>query len=316
VSSIFEKIGHNRAYPAKIFVTRLESSRLHWHYDYELVVVLEGDLQIFTSPTIYHLRAGDIILLNSKVIHGMKGTEDGNLCLFIQFSPSFFEGVIRHEQVFYFYLNSAGETLPPKLPYRHFVTASVRIGLCGRQSSLAAELRTHALLQTMAADLVEYTEYDTRSIRISCEDHLGETISEISMFIDNNLQDEKLHEHILRTFGRTEKTLYRILKDATGLSLKELIDIARVEKSKQLLQETDKSIIVISDECGFSNEATFYRVFKKETKRTPHQFRLKGSAPLVEPQIQGYIRTNEKQIEQALRQYLTTNEGQTVPKAL
>jgi AraC-like DNA-binding protein len=185
------------------------------------------------------------------------------------------------------------------------VGLAVRIGIASRQSSSAAELRTYALLQTLAADLVEYVEYDIRSGNVGSEiDSLGERISEISIFIDSHLQNENLQADIFKTFGITEKTLYRYFKSATGLTLKDLIDIARVEKSKQMLRETDKHAVVIADECGFSNEATFYRVFKKETGRTPKEYRRGGNSPPVGTKVQGYLSYDEKIADHLLHSYV------------
>ncbi|MDR3123331.1 MAG: AraC family transcriptional regulator [Treponema sp.] len=305
MSSIFEKIDHKRSYPAKIFVVRLDSSRLHWHYDYELLVVLSGSLQAFAGPEPFVMNAGDIVLINSKVIHGFKCMGNKNLCLFIQFPPSLFERALDTQQLYYFYLNSAHKILTPKVPFRHFVALAARIGISSRQYSPASELRTYALLQTLVADLVEFVEYDIRSGNLGSEvDSVGARISEITIFIDSHLQNERLAADIFKNFGITEKTLYRYLKNTTGQTLKDLINTARVEKSKQLLRETDKHAAVIADECGFFNEATFYRIFKKETGRTPKEYRHGGNSPPVGAQIQGYLSYDEKIAERLLSNYV------------
>jgi AraC-like DNA-binding protein/mannose-6-phosphate isomerase-like protein (cupin superfamily) len=310
VSSIFEKIDHKRSYSAKIFVTRLDSSKLHWHYDYELLVILSGSLQVFSGPAPFLMNTGDIVLLNSKVIHGFKSTGNENLCLFIQFPPSLFERVLGTRQLYHFYLNSTNNILAPKIPFRYFVGLASRIGISSRQCGAAAELRTYALLQTLIADLVEYVEYDIRSGNIGGGlDSVGEYISEISIFIDTHLQDESLSADISKNFGITGKTLYRYLKNITGQTLKSLINTARVEKSKQLLRETEKNAMVIADECGFFNEATFYRVFKKETGRTPKEYRQGGnspassSSPLINAEIQGYLKYDDKTADLLLSNY-------------
>jgi AraC-like DNA-binding protein/mannose-6-phosphate isomerase-like protein (cupin superfamily) len=304
LSSIFEKIDHKRSYPARIFVARLDSSKLHWHYDYELLVVLSGSLQVFSGPDPFFMNDGDIVLMNSKVIHGFKCTGNENLCLFIQFPPSLFERVLGTQQLYHFYLNSTNKLLLPQVPYRHFVASAARIGISSRHYNSAAELRTSALLQTLAADLVEFVEYDIRSGNIGSEiDSVGERISEINIFIDSHLQNEHLAADVFKNFGITEKTLYRYLKNTTGQTLKDLITTARIEKSKQLLRETDIHAAVIADECGFSNEATFYRVFKNETGRTPREYRQGGNSPPMGAQIQGYLSYDEKIAERLLSKY-------------
>ncbi|MDR2792530.1 MAG: AraC family transcriptional regulator [Treponema sp.] len=304
MSSLFEKIEHKRSYPAKIFITMLDSSKLHWHYDYELLLVLNGSLQVFSGPDPFFMNAGDIVLINSKAIHGYKCTGNENLCLFIQFPPSLFEPVLGTQQLYHFYLNSTNRIITPKVPYHYFIRLAARIGISSRQFSSIAELRTHALLQTLVADLVEYVEYDIRSGNIGSDlDSIGERISEINIFIDSHLQNENLPADVFDNFGITEKTLYRYLKSITGQTLKDIIITARVEKSKQLLRETDRHAAIIADECGFFNEATFYRVFKKETGRTPKEYRKCAPPPPVDAKIQGYLRYDEKIAECLLGNY-------------
>jgi AraC-like DNA-binding protein len=46
-------VEHRRAYPANVFVANLGSARLHWHFDYELMVILKGSLQVFCGPEPY-----------------------------------------------------------------------------------------------------------------------------------------------------------------------------------------------------------------------------------------------------------------------
>ena len=305
MGGIFESIEHKRAYPANVFVVNLGSSRLHWHFDYELMVILKGSLHVFCGPEPYSLRAGDIVLFNSRVIHGLKHTGEDNLCLFIQFPPSLFDTVLNHQQEYYFYLNSTEKTLQPRLPYEHFTNLAVNIGISGRQHGIASDLRTHALIQTLVADLVEYTEFDIHSSHHSNGiDSIGELVSSVCLYIDSNIQDENLVESTIKHFKINEKTLYRYLKGTTGQSLKSLINAARVEKSKQLLRESDKPPAIIADDCGFYNEVTFYRVFKKETGITPREFRRgRGSSLFMAPGVKDYLNSNEHIIANLLYQY-------------
>jgi AraC-like DNA-binding protein len=304
MGSIFESVEHKRAYPANVFVVNLGSSRLHWHYDYELMVVLKGSLQVFCGPEPYVLRAGGLVLFNSRVIHGLKHTGEDNLILFIQFPPSLFDPVLDRQQEYYFYLNSTDKNFTPRLPYEHFTKLAVNIGISGRQRGTAADLRTHALIQTLIADLVEYAEFDIHSGRhTNSIDSIGTLISNVCLYIDHNIKDENLAESAVKRFRINKKTLYRYLKETTGQSLKGLIDAARIEKSKQLLRESDKPPAIIADECGFYNEVTFYRVFKKETGITPGEFRRGGGSLFMAPGVKGYLNSDEHIIANLLYQY-------------
>ena len=40
-----------------------------------------------------------------------------------------------------------------------------------------------------------------------------------------------------------------------------------------MLENTDKNILEISEECGFGNVAYFIKIFKQNTGITPHKYR-------------------------------------------
>ena len=57
------------------------------------------------------------------------------------------------------------------------------------------------------------------------------------------------------------------------MSFNEYLADIRLEKAKQLLQETDLSAERISDEIGYSNPKYFFKIFKKMTNLTPVEYR-------------------------------------------
>ena len=58
-----------------------------------------------------------------------------------------------------------------------------------------------------------------------------------------------------------------------GISPRQYIIDARIEKAKQLLAEGTGSVCVISEACGFSNPYHFCRMFKQKTGTTPTEYR-------------------------------------------
>lgn len=71
----------------------------------------------------------------------------------------------------------------------------------------------------------------------------------------------------------SESTLNRTFKRDTGWSLAEYIVRKRIDNAEKLLRDTAWSVSMISDLCGFRDQAYFSRVFKKSTGLTPNEFR-------------------------------------------
>jgi two-component system, response regulator YesN len=61
----------------------------------------------------------------------------------------------------------------------------------------------------------------------------------------------------------------RIFKAETGISYSRFLTRLRIERANTLLLETDLPIETIAAEVGFENTSYFYRVYKRETGRTP-----------------------------------------------
>ncbi|HPE94647.1 MAG TPA: helix-turn-helix domain-containing protein [Bacillota bacterium] len=69
------------------------------------------------------------------------------------------------------------------------------------------------------------------------------------------------------------RQLARVLKKYDNISFSELLLMARLEKAEALLKSTCLSITEIAARCGFSNEYTFIRAFKRSIGVTPGKYR-------------------------------------------
>jgi LacI family transcriptional regulator len=68
-------------------------------------------------------------------------------------------------------------------------------------------------------------------------------------------------------------TLYRRVKAALGISPSRYIQQVRVNRSIRLLRDTDWSLADVALRCGFSDQASFTRAFKRLTGHTPGDLR-------------------------------------------
>ncbi len=64
-----------------------------------------------------------------------------------------------------------------------------------------------------------------------------------------------------------------LFKESCGSSFKEYLNMVRIEASKQLLLNTDYTIIDIAVATGFEDQSYFSKVFKRYTGFTPRQYR-------------------------------------------
>ncbi len=303
---MYEAIEHDTNFPANVFTTSIDKSYYHWHYDYELLIVLKGSIMLTIWPDTYVVKEKDIVLINSKVVHAFNHTNQENICLFVQLRKEVFENWQDKKQNFHFHLNSALDRVKPKMPYSSFVRTAALIALTSPGENLEDNFRIKALLYGLIADLFEYTQYDIKQYHPEHEgaEEESETLFRIIEFVERNFVSKDISNEVCNHIGMSEKTLYRFLKRHIDLTLKDLVTITKLEKAQYLLSETDKQITIVAQECGFGTDKTFYRIFKQKFGVTPTEYRQYGTVMVTNKKIKGYLDFNKGEAKKLLLQCL------------
>ncbi len=102
---------------------------------------------------------------------------------------------------------------------------------------------------------------------------LKELIQAAVNFINNNYERDISLTDISKYVFLSTSYFTRAFKEEMGVSPINYLLTVRVERSKELLRETDAKISDIALSVGFSNQQRFNDIFKKYTKKTPLQYR-------------------------------------------
>ncbi|MBB6022488.1 AraC-like DNA-binding protein [Paenibacillus sp. JGP012] len=99
-------------------------------------------------------------------------------------------------------------------------------------------------------------------------------ILEIRKYIEEHYNNPDLSLNYLSDlFDINPKYLSKLFKDELGEKFVDLLISHRIEKAKQLMQETDKAIQEISEEVGYTNYNSFNRAFKNVVGMAPSDYR-------------------------------------------
>lgn len=98
-------------------------------------------------------------------------------------------------------------------------------------------------------------------------------VETVKRIIAENITTEISRDELAGQVFMSPDYLTKLFKKETGMSLSEYIIAKRIALAKQLLAETDLSIVEISQRTGFSYSSYFVRIFKKKTGMTPQQYR-------------------------------------------
>lgn len=97
-------------------------------------------------------------------------------------------------------------------------------------------------------------------------------------YIAKNIHQKLSGAGLSKKFHYHRNTVSRLVKNATGLSVKDYILTLRIKEAKKYLLFTDKSVEEIAEMLQYSSAAFFCRQFKEKTGSTPAKFRKRHFA--------------------------------------
>ena len=147
---------------------------------------------------------------------------------------------------------------------------------------LVAEFWGHELAITLSRDLVLYQRRSGQEAQLSFWlQHRNHMQSRIHRLQDKIMQapghvwtvtELAAHIHL------SERQLRRIFQSATGQTLQDYLQLAKVELAQRLLEQTSLSLEDIAGRCGFSAERSLRRAWGRWRPQTPSEYRQQLSA--------------------------------------
>lgn len=101
----------------------------------------------------------------------------------------------------------------------------------------------------------------------------GVLYQQIISYVSRHYTENITLKSIAKRFGYNEKYLSNTLHKLTGINIRKLISMYRVNKAKELLSISKSDIIKIAHDSGFSAINTFNRTFKELTGVTPTEYK-------------------------------------------
>jgi AraC-like DNA-binding protein/ligand-binding sensor protein len=92
-------------------------------------------------------------------------------------------------------------------------------------------------------------------------------------FMQEHLHEEISRDDVADVACLSPSHFSRVVKQSFGHSFTDLLARMRVDKARELLTRTEKSLIQICLDCGFSDQSYFTKVFQKYVGRTPGEYR-------------------------------------------
>ncbi len=105
------------------------------------------------------------------------------------------------------------------------------------------------------------------------KNHSDKNILLAQNYIERNFRNKLENSKIAEVAILGERSLIRRFKSCTGNTPNRYLQRVRIEAAKELLTETDKQIVEIQHEVGYSSYKTFYQIFHQFLNMSPSSYR-------------------------------------------
>lgn len=245
----------------------------HYHPEYELTYIIKGNGYRLIGNSHETFGDGDLVLSGSYLPHtwvGKSNDFEDFEAVVIQFSPAFIDSFLGFEESIALKLllekSKKGLFFPAKnLELKANLVQLVDSNGFNRIIDLIKILNQltvceQKVLCSNPFQTVNSAESENR-INVVCN------------FLENHFAESITLKQVADLIPLTENNFCNFFKKATGKTFSDYLNAIRINRSCQLLLQTDKLINSIAFECGFENLSYFNRVFLKKKGMTPKAFR-------------------------------------------
>jgi AraC-like DNA-binding protein len=242
----------------------------HWHERMEMLYVLKGSFNAEINGKAWAGRQGDIVTIDTGLIHGFFDSSEDSAVRIFQFGPDIFNEALVELQ--------NRELTMPVFGQRPLISVSADKGLHDSLECLLMEIDAEykrqeagfrllikAKLYEIAALLLRNTpplpQQDSRAhYNKKNNTQLLERI--FSCLYDNHDDPTFMLEDAAQEVGLSKFYLTRFLKEQTGQGFHEHLTRIRLRVAENHLASSDMPITDVAFLCGFQSLASFNRAFR------------------------------------------------------
>lgn len=254
---------------------------LHWHNEMEIIYVKSGFGKVYIDMNFYDINCGDIIIINKEALHYLYNNTDTAL----KYEAIIFDlRLLQNSFLDYCQVNFINPLIENNLKTTHIIKNSsvgydeILFYVCKIIKSyndrpFGFQLQIKGLLFNLFYELFnrEYIQKPNYEL-ISTNNKILKLKNVIKYIYDNYNKPLHINE-LSKIAGYSEYHFIRFFKSQTGKTCTNFINALRIEKSLDLLINTNLSITEIAFNVGYDDVSYFIKVFKRLTSSTPSNYR-------------------------------------------
>ena len=230
----------------------------HFHNEVEIIYVKNGSCTAYADKQYFDLVNGDLFITFPNQIHYYENSVFGEYYVIIANASIFFE----LKDV----LNNFTPSINRISLSEHINIIQLLDTMISTEGKFKNTVITGILNQSIGTLLPEIR----LNPRLKSD---NSTLQSILSFCTENFSDDITLDTVSENLHLNKYHISHLLSQKLGISFNSYINMLRIDKACDLLEDTDKKTADISEEVGFGSIRTFNRAFLQITGITPLKYR-------------------------------------------
>lgn len=236
----------------------------NWHLEIEAILVLEGTEIVSVDDTEYIAGPGDILVINSGKIHTGGNTNWRHHCLI----PSM-------EFLNELGINATALSLQPLIHDEELKAFFEDVVKQYKEDGPFRQALTRTAAERFLLEL--YKRYSEPSLFPNADKKSGDfaiAVRVINYLRENFAKDFPI-ENIAREIGITTAYMCRCVKQTTGMTIVDHLNLIRCRAAYHYLANTNQKVHEVAALCGFNGNSYFAKTFQRVMGISPSEVRKK-----------------------------------------
>ena len=287
---------------------------LHWHQEFEFLVLTKGEIIFTIEDREYELGIGDCVFIHSNLLHSAR-TVDGQACSFFAvvfsyealeddihspFAKKYIRPVLHGKYLLQEYL-PADSQAEKRMELAEGKEGIYEIDEFPKKFQKQLQLSWQQEVIFWLSQISQCPEHELESYELLVRSRLlsiwnlmfchgkqnrkydleenasSERLAPVVEYMKGHFADEITLSQLAQMLPMSEGQFCRIFKRHMKMSPMQYLQRYRILQSCRMLQETDKKIGDIANLTGFNNISYFNKVFLKTIGCTPKEYRNSSS---------------------------------------
>ncbi|NLJ77819.1 MAG: helix-turn-helix domain-containing protein [Tissierellia bacterium] len=257
-----------------MIIHSVDGFQTHWHNELELLLVLDGSIDIRVGSKDYRLKEGDLILVNPNELHSTKKTGEDNILLAAQIDPNFYNSCFANFSSINFDCKSFKHSEEEQGRFDTIRRYMARMAWELNKRAKGYRLQVRSYMNLLGVHLLNEFDYsipEEQDGELTDKDFMR--LKRIIRYIDRNSNRKITLDEVAEREHFNYYYLSHFIKDKLGMSFQDYLRGKRLNDALEMLVKTEKGITEIAYECGFPNMNSFNQSFRDTYGCTPGEYR-------------------------------------------